>query len=70
MSAWPDSPDRETEVLRLLARGMSNAEIAAALFLGDATVKTHVGRVLTKLGVRDRLPAVVLAYATGRVLPS
>ncbi|MCJ0868518.1 response regulator transcription factor [Streptomyces sp. AP-93] len=62
--------ERETEVLSLVAQGMSNAEIAGHLILAEQTVKTHVGRILVKLGLRDRTQAAVFAYETGLIRPT
>jgi DNA-binding NarL/FixJ family response regulator len=61
--------ERETEILKLLATGKSNAELASHLFVGEGTIKTHVSNVLTKLGLRDRMQAVIFAYESGLIEP-
>jgi DNA-binding NarL/FixJ family response regulator len=68
-AAIADLTSRELTVLEHLARGLSNAEIAQALFVSEGTVKTHVARILSKLNLRDRIQAVIFAYETGLIRP-
>ncbi|MGW9210278.1 response regulator [Embleya sp. NPDC055664] len=68
-AALPGITNREREVLTLVGRGLTNTEIAAELYIGPATAKTHVGRLLTKLGARDRVQLVIAAYEAGLVTP-